>query len=483
MLLIPIIGKISWRNPPAITLGLILINCIIYFAFQLGEDKAYYDLQAHYFKSGLLKIEAPRYLAYVDREIFSQAYREKFSRLKKKAQGSIAAKLFRDTLFQQKLDNDEIIVPEDPAYEKWKSLRRDHLNRYESIISVKYGFRPSQARPLTWLSHMFLHGSVSHLIGNMIFLWLLGCILEYGIGRRYYPALYILGGLFAVLLYFVVKHGSTTPLVGASGAIAALMGALAVIFGKERVRIFLTLGFYFNYFRIKAIYLLPLWVGNELFQLFFGGVSQVAYTAHLGGLLGGAGLAFIYVRFIGEAETEILQDDGEDKVSPKLEAAMAHMGKLEFGKARKLLLELRSEEPDRSDVMRLLFNIDRHFPEKKAVHQTTAAYLEQLSGDLSEWDTILSIYDRYIVAVKKPRLPLGLFLNVSRAMIAKDRPEDAERILAMLLRRKPDIPGLSAAFKRLMEVWDQVGKPERKERCRKVILTRFPRSAEAAEMR
>ncbi len=483
MLLIPIIGKISWRNPPYITLGLILLNCIIFFAFQFGEDKAYYDLQAHYFQSGLLQIEAPRYLAYVDKKPYTQVYSDKFSRMKKDALGPVTARLFKDTLFQKKLDNDQIILPGDPVYEKWKGLRSGHLTRYESIVSVKYGFRPAHARPLTWLSHMFLHGSVSHLIGNMIFLWLVGCILEYGLGRRYYPMLYILGGLAAVSLYFAVKQGSPIPLVGASGAIAGMMGTFAVIFGRERVRIFLSLGFYFNYFKVKAIYLLPLWVANELFQLFWGGVSQVAYVAHLGGLLGGAGLAFVYLRFIGKADTQMLQDDGEDKVSPKLEAAMAHMGKLEFGKARKLLLELRSEEPDRADVMRLLFNIDRHFPEKKAVHQTTAAYLKQLGGDLSQWDSVLSVYDKYIAAVKKPRLPLDLFLNVSRAMTAKNRPEDAERILAMLLKQKPDIPGLSAAFKRLMEAWEQVGKPERKNRCRKVLMTRFPKSAEAAEVR
>ncbi len=482
MLLIPIIGKISWRNPPFITLGLILINCIIYFSFQLGESRAYHDLQEHYFKSGLLEIEVPRYLAYVDGKPFSQAYNQKFTRMKKDAIGPVTAKVYQDTLFQKKLDNDDIILPADPIYAKWKGLRTKHLFLYESIISVKYGFRPAHARPVTWLSYMFLHGSGSHLIGNMIFLWLVGCILEYGMGRRYYPVLYILGGLIAVLLYFAAKHASITPLVGASGAIAGLMGAFAVIFGRERVRIFLSLGFYFNYFKVRAIYLLPLWVGNELYQLFFGGMSQVAYTAHLGGLVGGAGLAFIYKRYIGAVDTRILQDDGEDKVSPKLEAAMSHMGQLEFGKARKLLLELRSEEPARTDVMQLLFNIDRHFPERQAVHQTTTAYLKRLSGDISHWDTVISVYDRYIFAVKKPRLPLDLFLNVSRAMTAKNRPADAERILAMLLKHKPDMPGLPAAFKRLAEVWDQVGKPERKDRCRKVLMTRFPKSAEATEM-
>lgn len=98
MLLIPIIGKISWRNPPFITMGLILINCIIYFSFQLGENKAYHDLQEHYFKSGLLEIEVPRYLAYVDKKPYAQTYSQEFSRMTQDSIGPVTAKRFKDTL-------------------------------------------------------------------------------------------------------------------------------------------------------------------------------------------------------------------------------------------------------------------------------------------------------------------------------------------------------------------------------------------------
>ena len=66
MLIIPITGKISWRNPPVITIGLILINCLVYFIFQYGDRDLYYEAELYYFTSGLAKIEMPRYMAYLD---------------------------------------------------------------------------------------------------------------------------------------------------------------------------------------------------------------------------------------------------------------------------------------------------------------------------------------------------------------------------------------------------------------------------------
>ena len=88
------------------------------------------------------------------------------------------------------------------------------------------------------VTYMFLHGSVGHLFGNMVFLWIVGCMLEMGLGRVKYVGLYIIGGLMAVWGYWLVYMDSTMPLVGASGSIAGLMGAYAVLFKKKKVKIF-----------------------------------------------------------------------------------------------------------------------------------------------------------------------------------------------------------------------------------------------------
>ena len=115
------------------------------------------------------------------------------------------------------------------------------------LTSLQYGFIPNQKSLLTSFTYMFMHGSTGHLLGNMIFLWIVGCMLEMGLGRLQYTVLYIIGGLFAVWLFWLIYMNSTIPLVGASGAIAGLMGAFAMLFGKRRVKIFFSLGFYFNY--------------------------------------------------------------------------------------------------------------------------------------------------------------------------------------------------------------------------------------------
>jgi len=76
-----------------------------------------------------------------------------------------------------------------------------------------------------------------------------------------------------------------------------------------------------------------------------------------------------------------------------------------------------------------------------------------------------------------------LFLGVCRAYTAKDRPADAERILALLLKHRPETPGLPAACQRLAATWQRLGKPDRMDRCRQILVRRFPQSPEAAEIR
>jgi membrane associated rhomboid family serine protease len=108
----------------------------------------------------------------------------------------------------------------------------------------------------------------------MIFLWLLGCFLEMGCGRIFYLIVYLLSGLAAGGSFWLIYPHSISPHIGASGAIAGMMGAFAVLFGKEKIKIFFSLGFYFGYRQMTAIALLPLWLCNEFYQLFFSGVPQ-----------------------------------------------------------------------------------------------------------------------------------------------------------------------------------------------------------------
>ena len=131
------------------------------------------------------------------------------------------------------------------------------------------------------VTSMFLHGSLLHLLGNMWFLWIFGNNIEDRLGHLRFVAFYLFGGVFATAAHYAVQPSSTVPVVGASGAIAAIMGAYALWFPNAPVR---TIVFYFLR-DISAKWFLGIWFVT---QFFTGTDSGVAWMAHVGGFLFGA---------------------------------------------------------------------------------------------------------------------------------------------------------------------------------------------------
>ena len=153
-----------------------------------------------------------------------------------------------------------------------------------------------------WLSivaAMFLHAGWLHLGGNMLFLWIFGDNVEDALGKFGYLAFYLLGGFAAVALQFVLAPNSTIPNVGASGAIAAVLGAYIVLYPRARI---LTVVFFFliTLIELPALVVLGLWFVLQLFQGVSGLAAQVnggvAYWAHVGGFGFGAVVALLFLR-------------------------------------------------------------------------------------------------------------------------------------------------------------------------------------------
>ena len=149
-------------------------------------------------------------------------------------------------------------------------------------------------RWITILTSMFLHGSWSHVIGNMVFLWAFGPEIEDTMGRGRYLAFYLLGGLAATLAQVAVSPHSTVPNLGASGAIAAVMGAFLVTYPRDRIKSLLLIFVFVKVTFIPASLLIGFWFLMQLFHA--GQVAQVqtggvAYLAHVGGFVFGAATA------------------------------------------------------------------------------------------------------------------------------------------------------------------------------------------------
>jgi membrane associated rhomboid family serine protease len=165
---------------------------------------------------------------------------------------------------------------------------------HESILA-RYAFVPAHPQPISFVTANFLHGGWMHIIGNMWFLWLAGAILEDTWGRIIYPVVYLLSGAMALEFHAWANPGSLAATLGASGAVAALMGAFLVRFPKTKVEMLWLFGFGFRSYRFyaRAYWLLPLWLAMELFSgaIFGGSSGGVAHWAHVGGFVFGAVVA------------------------------------------------------------------------------------------------------------------------------------------------------------------------------------------------
>ena len=141
----------------------------------------------------------------------------------------------------------------------------------------------------TLVTSMFLHGDWMHLVGNMLFLWIFGDNLEDEMGHLLFLLFYLLSGIGAGLIHVVTAPASVIPTIGASGAIAGVMGGYLLLFPKARVDILLILIVYFRIFTVPAYVMLGAWLGLQ----FLGSLSSypdqggIAYWAHTGGFIVG----------------------------------------------------------------------------------------------------------------------------------------------------------------------------------------------------
>ena len=138
---------------------------------------------------------------------------------------------------------------------------------------------------LTLLTSMFLHASLLHLLGNMLYLWIFGNNIEDRLGPVRFTLFYLVCGVAAALTHILFQPGSRIPMVGASGAIAGVLGAYWALFPRARVKTFIFLIFYIDVVPIPAGIVLGLWFLLQILNVGLGG--GVAWFAHIGGFLAG----------------------------------------------------------------------------------------------------------------------------------------------------------------------------------------------------
>lgn len=171
------------------------------------------------------------------------------------------------------------------------------ITHFKSVTFFIYESQEALTRlspPITLITSMFLHGGFFHLFFNMLYLWIFGNNIEDFLGPFKFILFYLLSGLGASLAHIIFHPSSKVPMIGASGAIAGVLGAYLILYPGARVLTLVFLFFIIRIIPIPAFLILGLWLFVQLLNIGAGG--GVAWFAHIGGFLVGIGLIRVYRR-------------------------------------------------------------------------------------------------------------------------------------------------------------------------------------------
>jgi membrane associated rhomboid family serine protease len=259
--LLPLKDNIPTRRFPVITVALIAINVVMFFAFQ----------HAHWSGNGfsISQSNTVKY-AYVPYEL------------------THSGKECGDELVLP--SGDRVSAKDKPVCDGQEVTVETSTGDTETVKVTDVLPKDQPSVWLTILTSMFMHGGLLHIAGNMLFLWIFGNNVEDSMGRPTFVGFYLAGGLAATLLQTVVDPNSSVPNLGASGAIAAVLGGYALLYPRARVATLIFIVFFITVLELPALIVLGGWF---VLQLLDAGASAggaeggVAYFAHIGGFLFG----------------------------------------------------------------------------------------------------------------------------------------------------------------------------------------------------
>ena len=429
------------RRWPVITFGIIALNAIVFLGTHWTIDKQEPELGQVKIHLLLLAAAHPELKVPDKAEEFINSIRTRNAPLWKEAQNPN-----RDVY--DLWDAKKRMQDDDPneLQQEMDTLGDSYAQLSSTSILSKYAFIPAHPTLLGIIAANFLHGGWLHLIGNMWFLWLAGAVLEDTWGRLIYPAFYLIAGILALQVHAMVNVGSFTPTIGASGAIAGLMGAFLVRFPTTKIEMGWLLFYRFYRFKMAAYWLLPLWLLTEILYGSAAHSSGVAHWAHVGGFAFGALIA-VGVRKSGLEQ--IAEKGIQDKISwvshPLLAEATEQMERGELAPAAATLQKLLVEMPGSLDAYRMLQRIHWQKNDLPA-HRDALMKLLQLEIKANDHEGALQTCQNFRNAGGE-KLPPSLWLEFCRQLetqpdvshaadeyleLAKAYPAEKQSLLAQM---------------------------------------------------
>ncbi|MCI5168169.1 MAG: rhomboid family intramembrane serine protease, partial [Candidatus Electrothrix sp. GM3_4] len=399
--------------------------------------------------------------------------------------------LIQDDQFESALRQQILIPPADPRFTDWSPKRKIFEEKLNQSLAYRFGYSPSRKNYLGITTYMFLHDEVILLIGNMVLLWFIGSWIEIGIGRILYLGIYLMTGAFSGLAFGFIHPLSQGPLLGATGAIAGLMGTYLLVYGAKRNKALCSLGFCSRHTTIFGCFLFPFWVSKEVY-LFVNFPDTQSVAALIGGLLAGISIGLI-IRTNKGKQAEKEESPPELQEAPIQSASLLpeqdlqasdNLSDKEVAGLREKNLEALKEDPNNRNELARLFHLDKRNPASDQFHKTAGKLLRQLATPKSYQD-FYAYFQEYKQLSRTPRLQPSVMFALAEIYTHSGKTAQAARFLLLLMKQRPQYPGLPSCLFKLGRAYRKQGKEERAKKCFQLICTQYPRtiiSQQAEEM-
>lgn len=349
MLILPLHRAPGRRSIAWCTFTLMLVNLFVFIVLQAGDARVRADALEQYVDSGLGGIEAPLYGRYLEAS-GQHATATELGAVMQLGEPE------RSAMLSQRIDLDPAFhdwarregFASDADRSRWQQARTGYDALKARSVTDRFMLRGNEVDVLRMFTAAFLHADFGHLLGNLIFLFLVGHLVEAALGAWRYLLLYVVAALGASAAALAWRWGEPSAGLGASGAIAGLMGAYCVLWGRRKVRFFYWFFIYFDYVRAPAIWLLPAWLGWEVLQMLLFRDAGVGFEAHAGGLVTGALVALAFKHMgegLEESRLALAEDIDATRPEPQLEAALQALGRMELDIAEQRLRPVLASHP------------------------------------------------------------------------------------------------------------------------------------------
>ncbi len=456
MVILPTEKRIDWNRPPFIVLALVVINAIIFIISNGHDNRTYQKTLDYYHTQDMLDREWP---AYVDFRLKANDISEQELDAIKDDQPYLAYELMTfDPEFHRYLQ-ETISFYTTSAEEQNRWLeQRQTINDYVNSLSARaFGMNTGQFSVVDVFSHQFLHGGWSHLIGNMIFLLICGFAVEASLGSRRFLLFYLIGGAGGGLFYYLMHQlfsSGTTYLVGASGAISAVLAMYVTLFRLQKIEFFYWLYIFVGYFKAPAIWLLPFYIFVELIQ-WLTSDSNVAYTAHIGGFISGY-LLILYLNRYGQQTIDtdyIEQDQAVDQSQQKLDRVYRAIADYNFERALSLLDPLL--DPSNTELMKIKLNLVRALGDEQK-HQ----FLLECVQNNIRFDRLDDAIEQWWLSLpesEQKQIDGQLRAQIAMRLIGQEHYKPCEAIVDQLLVEGFREPILGKLARRLAHFYERQG--------------------------